>query len=442
MSPRFTIRPLSAQPDARLVELARAGEERAFETLVRRHRRALARYARRIGLPEHLVDDVLQQALTKAWLALDRGVEVREPRAWLYRIVHNAAINSIRGAGLHVHESIETVPPARAPHAPGEIDTGLRAREALGHVAALPALQRDAIALTAIGGHSHEEAATLLGVSDGAVRGLLYRARTTLRSAAAALSPLGLFARASGEGGLAERTAELSAGGAAAGAAGIVTKGFLATAVAGLLAAGGTIAHFQSGGSSRPAHHAPASAVKPGAASSPGASLADAPGTFTSLPLSAGRSGGGEASGHPSRHGGGRGSSGRDESRRHSSARAPSRDDHGGGSGSSTGPASDRHGGDQNGAAPLTTAAPEHSGSGSDHSSGSGDSAPVTVLETSGTSGSGGPGPSSSDGGVAQPVESTSSSGDRTASSSSDRHGSGSGSGGGEAEPAATGADS
>lgn len=442
MSPRFTIRPLSAQPDARLVELARAGEERAFETLVRRHRRALARYARRIGLPEHVVDDVVQQALTKAWLALDRGVEVREPRAWLYRIVHNAAINSIRGAGLHVHESIETVTPARAPHAPGEIDTGLRAREALGHVAALPALQRDAIALTAIGGHSHEEAATLLGVSDGAVRGLLYRARTTLRSAAAALSPLGLFARASGEGGLAERTAELSAGGAAAGAAGIISKGVLATAVAGLLAAGGTIAHFQSGGSSPRAHHAPASAVKSGVASSPGASLSDAPGAFVLLGVSAGRSGGGEASRHPDRHGG-RGSSGRDESRRHSSARSLAGGDHGGGSDS--GPASDRHGGDLNGAAPLTAAAPEHGGSGSDGSSGSGDSAPVTVLETSGSSGSGGPGPSSSSGdggGGAQPVESTSSSGDRSASSSSDRHGSGSGSGGGEPEPATAGADS
>jgi RNA polymerase sigma factor (sigma-70 family) len=263
MSPRFTIRPLSAQPDARLAELSRAGDERAFELLVRRHRRGLARYCRRLGLPEHRVEDVLQQALTRAWLALDRGVEVREARAWLYRIVHNAALNSIRGERRHAHESIDTVLPAHTPHAAGEIDGPLRARDALGRVAALPELQRDAIVLTAIEGRSHEEAAGLLGVSDGAVRGLLYRARTTLRSAAAALSPQGLLSllgRASGDG-AAERAAELSAGGAAVGAAGMLGKGLLATGVAGLLAAGGTIAHLQSGNGSHAKRVAPAASV-------------------------------------------------------------------------------------------------------------------------------------------------------------------------------------
>jgi RNA polymerase sigma factor (sigma-70 family) len=251
MSPRFTIRPLSAQPDARLVSLASEGDERAFETLVRRHRRALARYCRHLGLSEHRADDVLQQALTSAWLALDRGAVVHEPRAWLYRIVRNTALNAFRGARRHTHESIDAVAPSQALCAAGEIDIRLRARDTLGHVASLPTMQRDAIVMTAIEGRSHEEAAGLLGVSDGAVRGLLYRARTTLRSAAAALSPqglLGLLTR--GGDGVAERTAELSAGGAAAGAAGVLGKGFLATTVAGLLAAGGTIVHLDGQGSS------------------------------------------------------------------------------------------------------------------------------------------------------------------------------------------------
>jgi DNA-directed RNA polymerase specialized sigma24 family protein len=116
MSPRFSIRPLSAQPDTRLAELARGGEERAFEVLVRRHRRSLAAYCLRLGLPEHRVDDVLQQSLTRAWLALGRGVEVREPRAWLHRIVHNAALNAIRSQRLHSHLSLEERrPPAPLP---------------------------------------------------------------------------------------------------------------------------------------------------------------------------------------------------------------------------------------------------------------------------------------------------------------------------------------
>jgi RNA polymerase sigma factor (sigma-70 family) len=260
MSPRFSIRSLASQPDRRLVELAAAGNERAFETLLRRHRRALAGYCRRIGVPEHRVDDALQQVMTKAWLALCVGVEVREPRAWLHRIAHNAAINSIRVARLHSHESIETVPAAETPWVAGDLDAGLRARDALGHVASLPASQREAIVLTAIEGRSHEEAAGVMGLSDGAVRGLLYRARTTLRGAAAALSPHGLLAllgRAPADSSLAERTVEASGPAAAAGAAGIVGKGLLVTAVAGLLAAGGTVAHLESAHQRRGAHATP-----------------------------------------------------------------------------------------------------------------------------------------------------------------------------------------
>ncbi len=257
MSPRFSIRPLSAQADARLAQLARTGDERAFEVLVRRHRVALGAYCRGIGLPEHRVEDVLQHSLTKAWLALDRGVEVREPRAWLYRIVHNTAINTIRGLRRDAWESIEAVPAGELPHAAGEIDMSLRARDALGHVAALPEQQREAITLTALQGRSREETAGMLGVSDTAVRGLIYRARTTLRRAAAALSPqglLGLLARTSSDAGVAERTAEVSAGGAAAGA-GILGKGLLASAVAGLLAGGGAVVGLQGHDMRSHAHH-------------------------------------------------------------------------------------------------------------------------------------------------------------------------------------------
>ncbi len=273
MSPRFTIRPLSAQADARLAELARAGDERAFEVLVRRHRRALNVYCRGIGVQEHRVEDVLQQSLTKAWLALARGGEVREPRAWLYRIVHNTAINTIRAERRDPSESIEAVPVGELPHAAGEIDMGLHARDALGHVAALPEQQRDAITLTALQGHSHEDTAGMLGVSDTAVRGLIYRARTTLRRAAAALSPqglLGLLARTSSESGAAERAAEVSAAGGAAAGAGILGKGLVAGAVAGLLAAGGTVVGLQ-GHAMRPhAHHPAARLAATGRSAAPG----------------------------------------------------------------------------------------------------------------------------------------------------------------------------
>lgn len=322
MSPRFSIRPLSAQSDARLAELAASGEERAFETLARRHRRALARYCARIGVPEHRIDDVLQQSLTKAWLSLSDGIEVREPRAWLYRIAHNASINSIRSARRHAHDPLETLPLALVPSTGEEPGLALRARDALGHVAALPEMQRDAIVMTAIEGRSHEEAAGLLGISDGAVRGLVHRARTTLRSAAAALTPqglLGLLARIGRDAPLAERSAEITAGGAAAGATGFLAKGALVTALAGLLAAGGSIAHL---GAHHDRHRSRAGTPAAVAGAKSGAALGGRSSASTSLRSDSGtRSrgrGGGERQ-EPSRvnrgRHGGRGRSGDGEDR-------------------------------------------------------------------------------------------------------------------------------
>src|SRR6202042_1602009 len=102
-------------------------------------------------------------------------------------------------------------------------------RDALTDVAALPQMQQQAIFLTAVDGQSNDEVADVLGISEGALRGLLYRARTTLRSAAAALVPPPLLAWAAdgpgAAGPTAERIAELSAGGGAAGIGGLLLKG-------------------------------------------------------------------------------------------------------------------------------------------------------------------------------------------------------------------------
>ena len=117
--------------------------------------------------------------------------------------------------------------------------------DTLREVAALPRMQRRVVVMTAIQGRSHEEAAGELGLTDGAVRGLLHRARTKLRAAAAALSPQGLaelLSRAPSGG------AEAGAGLAGAGLAGVLTKGAAVTAVTALLAGGAVnqLAHDRS----------------------------------------------------------------------------------------------------------------------------------------------------------------------------------------------------
>jgi RNA polymerase sigma factor (sigma-70 family) len=246
MSPVRPLRPLPMQSDARLVELVRAGHERAFDALARRYRRPLLAYAGRLLGAEGRAEDALQQALLKAWIALRDGAEIDDVRAWLYRIVHNSAVTILRRAQLdcvELNEALDAAAPASEP------ESRLVMREMLGSLAALPELQRRAILLTAVSGRSHGEAAEVLGLSDGAVRGLVYRARASIRSAAAGLLPVGAFNWFAGLGqrrsSLGGRIAELAGATGGAGSAGVaaaVLKGGAIVVSAGALATAGQLA--------------------------------------------------------------------------------------------------------------------------------------------------------------------------------------------------------
>src|ERR687894_3151216 len=91
---------LRTQSDSRLVDLVRAGNDRAFEAIVHRYRRPLLRHCRRL-LPAGRAEDAVQQAFLNAYRALmadDRAIDLRP---WLYRIAHNASLNALR-AGTNV----------------------------------------------------------------------------------------------------------------------------------------------------------------------------------------------------------------------------------------------------------------------------------------------------------------------------------------------------
>ena len=242
MSPRVSTRLLATQSDQRLLELTAKGHERAFEALVHRYRRPLLSYCQRLGLADSRGEDVLQQSLLKAWLSLQAGTEVRELRPWLYRIVHNTAVNVIRSApesrGIVLDSAILEGFPAQS-----QVDGRIAAREALTEVAALPPMQREAILMSAIDGRSHEEVASALGISNGAVRGLLYRARATLRSAAAAITPAPLVSWLAGSASRVTPTAATIAalsGGGGGELGGTLLKG-AALAVTAALAAGAVL---------------------------------------------------------------------------------------------------------------------------------------------------------------------------------------------------------
>jgi RNA polymerase sigma factor (sigma-70 family) len=262
---------LRTQSDERLVALAREGHERAFEAIVERYRRPLLRACRRV-LPEARAEDALQQALLAAWAALQRGDEVRELRAWLFRIAHNTALNQLRISGYDHAELHELLRGGPGPEE--EAERRMVVRATLAGLAALPERQRDALLQIAVQGRGQEAVARDLGLSEGAVRQLVHRARVQLRAAATAVTPLPLAAwlasAAPRAATIADRVGDLGAGGGLAGAAAKVG------AVAVLAGGAATPAivhvthhnHAGTRGAAAAAHHDRGGARRPGVTSS------------------------------------------------------------------------------------------------------------------------------------------------------------------------------
>lgn len=77
-------------------ELVAAGADEALvEAWIRDHGTAMHRVARSIVIDAALAEDVVQDALLKAWRARPR-TEVQNERAWLLQITHNAAVSQLR----------------------------------------------------------------------------------------------------------------------------------------------------------------------------------------------------------------------------------------------------------------------------------------------------------------------------------------------------------
>jgi RNA polymerase sigma factor (sigma-70 family) len=235
---------LRAQSDGRLVRLVREGYESAFEEIVRRYRRPLDRFAASIvgGRSE----DVTQDSFRKALVAL-RGEDGEiELRPWLYRIVRNTALNDLRDRPPAAAElAEELMAGGRSAAAVAEERAEVAALTA--RLRALPENQRAALVMRELEGMGHEEIAAALGISSGAARQAIARARTAARTGCGAFLPLPLL-RALASGGDGATEAAVGAGSAIGGASGGAAAGTGGAAAGGGLGAVGGVGATGLGG--------------------------------------------------------------------------------------------------------------------------------------------------------------------------------------------------
>lgn len=184
-----------AEDEATLVAQLRAGDETAFEHVVRAYGGRLLAVARRIVDSEEDARDVVQDAFLNAFKSLDRFEGNAKLSTWLHRIVVNAALMKLRTRKRKPEQSIETLLPAYMDDGHHEerfqsweepVDKLMERAEnreiVRKQIDALPESYRTVLVLRDIEGLDTEETANVLGLSVNATKIRLHRARQALRT--------------------------------------------------------------------------------------------------------------------------------------------------------------------------------------------------------------------------------------------------------------------
>jgi RNA polymerase sigma-70 factor (ECF subfamily) len=158
--------------------MARPALNDEFADLYRQHLGQVYGLCLRMTGDAALAEDCTQECFIAAWRALPGFAGRSRFSTWLYRIAVNAVLNQRRrhrgdlgrGAGTLDEEALQIA-------GDGEAAGTLDVESALGR---LPQGARDVMVLVGVYGHSHEEAAAMLGIAMGTSKAQLHRARRLL----------------------------------------------------------------------------------------------------------------------------------------------------------------------------------------------------------------------------------------------------------------------
>jgi RNA polymerase sigma-70 factor (ECF subfamily) len=123
-------------------------------------------------------DDLVQEALLRAFNNIQRFKPGTNLKAWLFTIVRNEHYSQLRRRKFEAHDiSTDQLP---EPSVPPDHDGELELRDLNRALAALSPGQRSALILVSASGFSYEEAATICGCAVGTIKSRVARARTAL----------------------------------------------------------------------------------------------------------------------------------------------------------------------------------------------------------------------------------------------------------------------
>lgn len=134
-------------------------------------------------------DDLVQEAMLKAFRAWDSFTPGTNAKAWLLTILRNAFINEYRRRGrrpetveLDTAEAVAALPEESMPDPQAEFFDRIMDEEVLRAVDDLPEVFREALVLSDVEGLDYQEIARILAVPVGTVKSRLFRGRRMLKA--------------------------------------------------------------------------------------------------------------------------------------------------------------------------------------------------------------------------------------------------------------------
>jgi RNA polymerase sigma-70 factor, ECF subfamily len=175
----------AAHVDPGLIARLRAGDESAFEHLVRRYHGELCRYAARIDPSVGSAEEIVQEVFFRVWMNRERLLEVQTLGGYLYAAVRNYALNRRRRA-RHADRwrQASALAPTDLPSGAGA-DEDLRSAELAAAidaaVAELPPRCRQAFLLRRREGRSYGDIARIMNTTPKTVEVQIGKALKLLR---------------------------------------------------------------------------------------------------------------------------------------------------------------------------------------------------------------------------------------------------------------------
>ena len=168
-----------------IIQQIQKGDKSAFRVLVEKYQQTAFRLAFRMLGDEDEARDVVQDSFIRIWEKFNTYNDNEKFTSWMYRIVSNRAIDSLRASRRRPTISLEKLIPETLEAGESNPDVLLENREAGELIqlitSGLPEKQQLVFSLRDLQGLSPKEVQDISGMTETAIKSNLYHARKTIR---------------------------------------------------------------------------------------------------------------------------------------------------------------------------------------------------------------------------------------------------------------------